>query len=208
MKLDWKKVRISTLSLSLGLFLFGAAAPIHAASYQAADDDTFWRLSKSFNIPLEHLMQANPQVDPLNIYKGLTLNIPGQKPAVSREKEQGTKQGTKQGTTAKLSKARIMNVTATAYSASPEENGWGAVDYFGNPLKLGTIAVDPSVIPLGTKVYIAGYDYNGLPSGGMIAYAKDAGSAIKGNRIDIFIPGQKSNARSFGIQNLTLYILQ
>lgn len=51
-----------------------------------------------------------------------------------------------------------MNVKATAYSADPSENGgWGAVDYFGNDLELGTIAVDPSVIPLGTKVLVTGH---------------------------------------------------
>ncbi|MEB3101498.1 3D domain-containing protein [Ferviditalea candida] len=200
MNLNWKKIKVSALSLSLGLFLFGAAAPVHAASYQATDDDTFWKLSVRYNIPLRELMQANPQVDPYNIYKGLTLNIPGRNIPAGRQNPQGA--------TAKLSNARTIYVTATAYSASPEENGpWGAVDYFGNPLKLGTIAVDPSVIPLGSKVYITGYDHDILPSGGMVAYAKDAGSAIKGNRIDIFIPGQ-TNARGFGIQNLTLTILK
>ena len=41
------------------------------------------------------------------------------------------------------------------------------------------IAVDPSVIPLGTKVYVEGYGY---------AVAADTGGAIKGHKIDVFFP--------------------
>jgi 3D (Asp-Asp-Asp) domain-containing protein len=72
-------------------------------------------------------------------------------------------------------------------------------------LKLGTIAVDPSVIPLGSTVYIKGYKHSGLPAQGMIAKATDTGGAIKGARVDIFIPG---DARSFGMQNVEIYILK
>lgn len=104
--------------------------------------------------------------------------------------------------------SKQLNVKATAYTAAASENGkWGAVDYFGNPLKVGTVAVDSSVIPLGTKLYVTGYDYNGLPSGGMIAVANDMGGAIKGNRIDIFVPGSTATAKSFGIQDVKVYMV-
>lgn len=98
---------------------------------------------------------------------------------------------------------------ATAYSAAPEENGpWGAVDFFGNPLQLGTVAVDPAVIPLGTKLYITGYNFKGLPPEGLEAIATDTGSAIKGKRIDIFIPGPAAKVRKFGFQDVILHILK
>ncbi|SEO16955.1 3D domain-containing protein [Paenibacillus sp. OV219] len=101
----------------------------------------------------------------------------------------------------------VVQVKASAYTAHPSENGWGAVDYFGNPLKLGTVAVDPSVIPLGSKLYITGYDHDGLPVGGMMGVATDMGSAIKGDRIDIFVPQSKEAASDFGFQFVKVFIL-
>lgn len=101
---------------------------------------------------------------------------------------------------------KIAEFQASAYTASAEENGkYGALDYIGNPLQLGTVAVDPKVIPLGTKLYIEGYDFYALPAEGLYATATDTGGAIKGNRIDIFIPVPRSEALKFGIQNVTVY---
>jgi 3D (Asp-Asp-Asp) domain-containing protein len=104
---------------------------------------------------------------------------------------------------------RLIPVKATAYTAAAEENGaWGAFDYFGNPLKTGTVAVDPNVIPLGSTVYITGYQYNDLPAKGMIAKATDTGSAIKGKRVDIFVPSSRGDASEFGMQDVKVYIIK
>ncbi|PZM63688.1 3D domain-containing protein [Paenibacillus dendritiformis] len=101
-----------------------------------------------------------------------------------------------------------VNMKATAYTAHASENGkWGAVDYFGNPLKLGTVAVDPKVIPLGTKLFITGYQFKHLPQGGFIAEARDIGGAINGNKLDIFVPVSKQTGSTFGIQNIEVYIM-
>lgn len=104
--------------------------------------------------------------------------------------------------------AKIIEAKATAYTAAASENGgWAGKDYFGNPLKLGTIAVDPDMIPLGSKVYIEGYSHNGLPEGGMYAVASDIGGSIQGNRVDIFVPQSQSEARRFGVQQVKIYVL-
>ncbi|KEQ23872.1 stalk domain-containing protein [Paenibacillus tyrfis] len=104
--------------------------------------------------------------------------------------------------------SKMIEVKATAYTASPGENGgYGGVDYMGNSLSLGTIAVDPSVIPLGSKVLIKGYSYMGLPANGLYATATDIGGAIKGNRIDIFLPENRAQAKLFGMQNVQVYVL-
>jgi len=104
---------------------------------------------------------------------------------------------------------KVIEGNATAYTGSSEENGgYANLDYFGNPLQVGTISVDPTVIPLGAKVYVEGYDYDGLPTGGMYATAADTGSAIKGNKIDIYVPGNKTKALQFGVQQVKIYVLK
>jgi uncharacterized protein YabE (DUF348 family) len=60
------------------------------------------------------------------------------------------------------------------------------------------IAVDPSVIPLGTKVHVEGYGY---------AVAADTGSAIKGNKIDVFI-SSKSAAYQWGSRQVKITVLE
>lgn len=104
--------------------------------------------------------------------------------------------------------SNTLQVKASAYSKAASENGkWGAVDYLGNPLKLGTIAVDPKIIPMGTKVLVTGHSHDGLPDQAFVATATDQGGGIKGNRIDIFIPGSRSFVKTFGYQDVKLYVL-
>ena len=61
-----------------------------------------------------------------------------------------------------------------------------------------TIAVDPKVIPYGTKVYIPQFD--------KVFIAEDCGGAIKGNRIDIYM-GSYSECMEWGFKDITIYIL-
>jgi|HigsolmetaAR203D_1030402.scaffolds.fasta_scaffold00731_8 3D (Asp-Asp-Asp) domain-containing protein len=197
----------------------GTVSTIHTA----AEGDTFWKLSKTYGVPLDKLMEANPNIDPLNIYKGLKLVIPnagkggpdgGAAAMASAFGEAAAASGSasvfaagKAGT-APAAYKQMFQAKATAYTAAAEENGiWGAVDYFGNPLSIGTVAVDPDVIPLGSKLFITGYDYDGLPKGGMYAIATDTGGAIRGARIDIFVPDSRAEALKFGIQSVTVYVL-
>ncbi|WP_027092371.1 3D domain-containing protein [Cohnella thermotolerans] len=219
-----RKLATRAIALALGGALaLPAMSAFAATSYTATDNDTFWSLSKKFGVPLKQLMQANPKIDPLNIYQGLKLTIPAKAAAKAKSSAQASTASSAaklqaKAVTAKsvmtadglaLSYSKVVDMKATAYSSSAEENGpWGAVDYFGNPLKLGTIAVDPDVIPLGTKVYITGYSFDGLPEGGMIATATDAGSAIQGHRIDIFVPGSRDKVAKFGFQQVKLYVLK
>ncbi|WP_029192242.1 3D domain-containing protein [Paenibacillus harenae] len=211
----------STLAATLiGLSVMMAAGTIDAASktHTANDNDTFWKLSKQYNVPLDVLLKANPTINPLNIYDGLKISIPAteDKPAsqTQAESSQALKTTTAvQSVTAMNGKeyafTKTLQVQATAYTAAAAENGgWAGLDYFGNKLKVGTVAVDPKMIPLGTKLYVTGYDYNGLPKGGMIATATDVGGSIKGNRIDIFVPGSSSSAKAFGIQKVKVYVLK
>jgi 3D (Asp-Asp-Asp) domain-containing protein len=101
-----------------------------------------------------------------------------------------------------------LTMTATAYGPSAQNNyPYGPVNYFGQPLAFGMVAVDPSVIPLGTTLYIQGYHDANLPGGGFVARALDEGDAIQGNRIDIFMPDGPGVVSNFGIQRVTVDVL-
>jgi 3D (Asp-Asp-Asp) domain-containing protein/LysM repeat protein len=92
-----------------------------------------------------------------------------------------------------------ITVEATAYTASCEGcSGITAtgINLLENPNQK-VISVDPSVIPLGSKVYVEGYGE---------AIAGDTGGAIQGNKIDVFIPS-KQDAINFGRKQLKVTIL-
>lgn len=105
------------------------------------------------------------------------------------------------------SHSAVLNMMATSYDASVASNGpWGAVNYFGLPLQFGDVAVDPSVIPLGTRLFIFGYNDPALPKGGFYAIANDVGGAIHGHRIDIFLP-TASQADQFGMEHVHVQVV-
>lgn len=84
------------------------------------------------------------------------------------------------------------------YTGSPDEGGcWTAIGTRVSPWY--TVAVDPSVIPLGTKLKIEGF------SGTFVA--QDTGSAIYGNRLDLAV-SSKSEANNLGIQYRKVYIVK
>jgi len=91
-------------------------------------------------------------------------------------------------------------VTATAYT--PYCNGCNGYTATGVNIKdnpnLKIIAVDPKVIPLGTKVYVDGYGY---------AVAADTGGSIKGYKIDVLFP-TKAEAYKWGVRKVKIKILK
>lgn len=90
---------------------------------------------------------------------------------------------------------RRMRVEATGYSAKqPELDDWTAT---GAKARHGVIAVDPRVIPLGTRVYVPGYGY---------AVAADTGGAIRGARIDLCFD-TVAEARIWGRRHITIIVL-
>ena len=95
--------------------------------------------------------------------------------------------------------SKEITVRATAYTASCE--GCSGITATGIDIKANpnekVIAVDPSVIPLGSKVYVEGFGE---------ATAADTGGAIKGNRIDVFIPSEQ-DAINFGVKQVKVTLL-
>ncbi len=74
----------------------------------------------------------------------------------------------------------VITAVATAYTYTGNNTAAGVSPH------RGVIAVDPKVIPLGTKVYVEGYGE---------AVALDTGASIKGNRIDVFFPSREECVR-------------
>ncbi len=93
--------------------------------------------------------------------------------------------------------SRVIECRATAYCLKGRTAS-------GMQSQRGVVAVDPSVIPLGTKLYIesasGNYTYG-------YAVAGDTGGAIKGNRIDLYMD-TKSECLQFGVRNVKVYILE
>jgi resuscitation-promoting factor RpfB len=109
------------------------------------------------------------------------------KPVVSRSKSSSQSGG------------REFYVSSTAYTAYC--SGCSGITATGYNLKANpgakVIAVDPNVIPLGSKVYVEGYGY---------AIASDTGGAIRGNKIDVFF-SSKSQALSWGRRTVKIRII-
>ncbi|WP_127061371.1 G5 and 3D domain-containing protein [Veillonella sp. 3627] len=89
----------------------------------------------------------------------------------------------------------VITMEATAYL--PTDGGGDGITATGIRARHGVVAVDPNVIPLGTRVYIPGYGE---------AIAADTGGDIIGNRIDVVLEDYGS-AMQFGRRTVDVYIL-
>ena len=115
---------------------------------------------------------------------------------VASSRGESTRQNTKYTSTVgskssnQSANGKRMSVVATAYT------GHG-ITSTGTTPKWGTIAVDPSIIPYGTKVYIPQFNKTFI--------AEDCGGAIKGNKIDIYMNNEDS-VYNWGRKTIDIYI--
>lgn len=89
-----------------------------------------------------------------------------------------------------------LKVNVSAYSS--QDPNCSKYTSTGQLLRKGIVAVDPKVIPLGTKLYIPGYGYG---------VAADIGNAIKGKKIDVAFDTRKE-ALKFGRRDIVIQILE
>ncbi|MBG9588167.1 LysM peptidoglycan-binding and 3D domain-containing protein [Cytobacillus firmus] len=166
--------------------------------YIVESGDTLWNIAKTYNISVHNLKKWNqlksdfikPGLE-LIIYKNESVKKEASNPKTIVKAANTNEPAAKEG--------KVLTVTATAYTASCEgcigitKTGVNLID---NPDEK-VIAVDPDVIPLGSKVFVEGYGY---------ATAEDIGGGINGHEIDVFIPGEQ-DALQWGRKDVKVTIL-
>lgn len=185
-------------------------------TYMVEDGDTLYRIALNNGMTVQDLATLNNLSGDI-IYPGDILTISGEDPgnevasldsvqvASVAEEETTSKSVPKEPafnrsvSSPPESTGSEMTVTATAYTAyctgCSGTTAYG-IDLRSNP-EQKVIAVDPSIIPLGTKVWVEGYGE---------AIAGDVGSAIKGHKIDVFIPSYES-AMEWGVKKVKIKII-
>lgn len=200
-----------TLLGTVGLF-----ATNDASARTVVKGDTLWDIAQENGTTVSELQRINGISGHL-IYPGQYVYVPGevkqtQKRSYNIDSNKATKviqetpkpkakvvatQPVKQKASNNNIAGRKLNVEATAYG----HDCYGCSGTTATGIKLQTgmkvIAVDPNVIPLGSKVYVPGYG---------TAIAGDTGGRIKGNIIDVYV-GTEANSYSWGRKNLTITIL-
>jgi 3D (Asp-Asp-Asp) domain-containing protein len=86
---------------------------------------------------------------------------------------------------------------STSFTVKAYAYTGGGTTASGMKAAVGRIAVDPRVIPLGTRLYIEGYG---------LCIAADTGGAIKGKTVDLYM-NSESACNKWGVQNVTCYVL-
>ncbi len=178
-------------------------APSNSKSYKVQPGDTMWSVAQRHGISISQLKQLN-NLSSNTIYINQVLQVGGQaaaqaKPSTPATTAPSTSTPAPAPAQERKSVSKEITVEATAYTAYCAGcSGITAtgIDLRSNPNRK-VIAVDPRVIPLGSRVYVEGYGE---------AIAGDTGGAIKGTRVDLFMASQ-SSALNWGRKTVKLQIL-
>lgn len=193
------KKHIVTLIFTVVLLIGGTTESFAASlTYTVQKGDTLYKIASTHKITVNELKKWND----------LKSNIiqPTQKLTIVKSNAEVNSKPVEKKVAKTPSRSSDDNVlkeftvNASAYTASC--NGCSGITSTGINLKRNpdakVIAVDPTVIPLGTKVYVEGYGY---------AIAGDIGGSIKGNKIDLFFP-TKAEAYKWGRKSVKIKILK
>ncbi|WP_339198629.1 3D domain-containing protein [Solibacillus sp. FSL R5-0449] len=177
--------------------LFFTSAAI-AATHTVKKGEELDEIADRYDTSVYTLLELNEVNDIEEVTEGFVLKLPdhikNKVPVEKKEKKE------KKETIDDFEVVKTLTVEAsafTAYCKGCSGKTASGIDLKKNPdVKL--IAVDPKVIPLGTKVWVEGYG---------IAVAGDTGGSIKGNRIDVYVKTKKI-ALNWGRKNVEIKVLK
>ncbi|MBM7693615.1 3D (Asp-Asp-Asp) domain-containing protein [Peribacillus deserti] len=185
-----KKISIYVSMIMMLTFGVSGVASAGSNTYQVKQGDTLWGISKKYHISVGQIKSWN-KLSSDRIKPKQILKLSAAKTAVKKAQS---------APKVKAASYKEITVTATAYTASCR--GCSGITATGLNLKKNpnakAISVDPRIIPLGSKVYVPGYGY---------AVAADKGSAVKGNKIDVFI-SSKSKAIQWGRKTVKIKVMK
>jgi 3D (Asp-Asp-Asp) domain-containing protein len=175
-----------------------AASASSNGTYTVKAGDTLHKIATAHGISVDSLKSINGLASNM-IYPGDALSTSGSAKAAPAAAQTQQSAEPVQTTSASAPQGNTIAMTATAYTADCA--GCSGVTATGidlrNDRSKKVIAVDPSVIPLGSRVYVEGYGE---------AVAGDTGGAIKGNKIDLHVPTTDA-AYSWGVRTVNVTIL-
>ncbi|HJF31503.1 MAG TPA: LysM peptidoglycan-binding domain-containing protein [Sporosarcina psychrophila] len=193
---------LMTLILTIALLVSGANESWAASpNYIVKKGDSLFKISKMHNVSISNLKSWN-NLKSNTIHPNMKLKVTSGAKVVKKTATQKKVAKSVAKTPSRSDSDNVVKeftVSASAFTANC--NGCSGITKTGVNLKsnpdVKIIAVDPSVIKLGTKVHVEGYGY---------AIAGDTGSAIKGKKIDVFFP-TKEAAYKWGRKNVKIKIL-
>lgn len=188
----FKKIFALTTSLAISIFstneFYAQASILKNTNKEVVNVNSLENYNNNYYINLDNSISTENNTILINSNRDITV-----KKEVKSDKKTDTKSEDSQNTNSTYKAVYTMEATAytgdgiTATGTTPVRD----------PNGISTIAVDPSIIPLGSKVYIPGYGE---------AIAADTGGAIKGHIIDLFL-NSEDECINWGIQNVTVYVL-
>jgi 3D (Asp-Asp-Asp) domain-containing protein/LysM repeat protein len=184
--------------------------PVSGLEYTVVPGDSLLSIAERYDAEVGAILRWNEIADPDHIVIGKDLMIPGgrvasaapapaprSQPAASPPPAPAPVAAQAAPVEAGTGSTFIGKITAYSYQA-PIGSGRGATTRSGTPVRWGVLAVDPQVVPLGSKVKIEGFDD--------VFVAEDTGGAIRGNHVEIFFTDNAAALR-FGIQTRRVTIL-